>query len=188
MINVYEVSLLDLIPSNLKEDPDLVAAAKSLDQQYLITVNQVNKVILLPNVDKINDHALLDILAWQTHLDFYDSTLPIETKRELIKKAPSFHRKKGTPAAVEELITTLFDEGKVEEWFEYDGEPYTFRVVTNNSSVTNERAQDFIKALNSVKRLSTRLEKVVISQKESMNQYFAGVVHSGENMLIKQVI
>lgn len=188
MIDVYEISLLDLIPSNLKEDPDLLAAAKTLDQQYLVTVNEVNKVIILPNVDKITDHALLDLLAWQTHLDFYDSTLPIEIKRELIKKAPSFHRKKGTPAAVEELITTLFDEGKVEEWFEYGGTPYKFQVVTNNSAVTNERALEFIKALNSVKRLSARLERVVITQKESMKLYFAGIVHTGEKSVIKQVM
>jgi len=83
MIDIYNISVLDLMPPNLKEDPDLVAAAKSLDKEFSITVNQVNKCILLPNVDDITDEKLLDLLAWQTHLDYYDTSLPIETKREL---------------------------------------------------------------------------------------------------------
>lgn len=188
MINVYEVSLLDLLPVNLKQDPDIIAAAKALDKQYLLTVNEVNKVILMPNIDNITDQNLLDLLAWENHVDFYDATLPVETKRELIKKSPMLHRIKGTPAAVEELITTLFDEGRVEEWFEYGGAPYTFRVITNNPAVTNERAQEFILALNSVKNLRSRLETVIIEQKESMNLYFAGIVHSVDKVTIKQVI
>ncbi|MEH7122121.1 phage tail protein I [Bacillus sp. JJ1773] len=188
MINIHEISVLDLLPPNLKQDPDLMAAAKSLDTPFAVTVNDVQKCIILPNIDNITDHALLDLLAWETHLDFYDTSLPIEIKRELIKKAPSFHRKKGTPAAVEELVATLFDEGRVEEWFEYGGLPYRFQVVTNNRSVTAERAEEFIKALNSVKRLSAHLERVIIQQKEEMNLYFAGVVHEGDFETIRQVI
>lgn len=188
MIDIHEVSMLDLLPSSLKKDPDIIAAAKTLDKQFLVTVNDVQKCIILPNIDNITDHNLLDLLAWETHLDFYDTSLSLETKRELIKKAPSFHRKKGTPAAVEELVATLFDEGKVEEWFEYGGEPYRFQVVTNNRSVTAERAEEFLKALNSVKRLSAHLERVIIQQKEEMNLYFAGVVHEGTFETIRQVI
>ncbi|WP_262382936.1 phage tail protein I [Bacillus infantis] len=188
MINIYKSSMLDLVPSNLKQDPDLIAAAKSIDKQFQQTVNDVRKVIILPHIDQIEDHQLLDLLAWETHLDFYETSLPLETKRELIKKAPVLHRKKGTPAAVEELVATLFDEGRVEEWFDYDGEPYRFQVITNNRSVTNERALEFIRALNSVKNLRSTLERVVIEQKEDMNLYFGGFVHSGDHIYIEQVI
>lgn len=95
---------------------------------------------------------------------------------------------KGTPSAVEELISTLFDEGRVEEWFEYGGEPYTFRVVTNNSSVTQDRAMEFIKALNSVKNARSWLDRVIITQMEDMQLYFAGIVHTGDNLTIRQVV
>lgn len=188
MIDIFNVSVLDLLPLSLKQDPDIVAASKSLDKQMVITAKDVEKCIILPNIDSINDHFLLDLLAWETHLDFYDTSLSIETKRELIKKAPSFHRKKGTAAAVEELVATLFDEGEVEEWFEYGSVPFRFQVVTNNQSVTGEKAAEFLLALNSVKRLSAHLERVIIQQKEEMNLYFAGVVHEGTFETIRQVV
>lgn len=187
MIDIYEVSLLDLLPSNLKNDPDVIAASKTMDEQFFITVNEVKECIVLPRVDE-QPHEVLDLLAWEAHLDYYDTSLPLEIKRELIKKSPALHRMKGTPAAVEELVTTLFDEGKVVEWFEYGDTPYRFRVETNNTSVTNERAQEFIKALESVKNIRSTLDRVIINQKENMDLYFAGVVHTGDKVTVRQVI
>lgn len=78
-------------------------------------------------------------------------------------------------------------EGRVEEWFEYGGNPFHFRVMTNNPEVTQDKAIEFYRAVESVKRLSARLEKVILSQTEEMSLYVGCVLHVGEKMTVRQV-
>lgn len=126
MISIYEVSLLDLLPPNLKEDPDMVAAAKAIDSDFILVANEVKQCILLPKIDDINDSDVIDLLAWQMHVDFYDYTLPLEKKKNLIKISERLHRVKGTPQAVIDAVSTIFGRTKLKEWFEYNGKPYFF--------------------------------------------------------------
>jgi phage tail P2-like protein len=187
MLDIYKIRLLDLLPPNLRQDPDIIAASKAVDDEFLLIVNEVKNCIIMPRIDEL-ESTLVDLLAWERHVDFYDSSLPIETRRKLVNNSIRWHKRKGTPEAVEELITELFGEGQVEEWYEFDGEPYYFRVVTNNSEVTTEKAQEFIRALNSVKRNSAWLDNVIIIQVEDMPLYFAGAIYTGDYLTIKQVV
>ena len=185
MNDMFHLSILDIIPPNLKSDSKILAAAQALDVELQRTAKDIKEAILIARIDELDDEKL-DLLAWQLHVDSWNDNISIETKRELVKNSFSIHKTKGTPYAVEKLITTLFDEGYVEEWYEYGGQPYTFRVITNNSAVTNERAEEFIKTLNSVKNLRSWLDKVVITQAENLDIYFAGVVHIGDRITIKK--
>ncbi|PCK69941.1 hypothetical protein PL1_2883 [Paenibacillus larvae subsp. larvae B-3650] len=137
-------------------------------------------------MDELTDSEANE-LAYQFHVDFYDPSLPIEKKRELVKKSIPFHRRKGTPSAVEELISIIFGEGRVEEWFEYGGKPFHFRVLTNNPEVTQDKAIEFYRAVESVKRLSAHLERVILYQAEEMSLYMGCALHVGEKMTVRQV-
>lgn len=186
MIDMKSVSLLDIIPSNIKDDPSVAAAALAIDAELKGITDEIQKLSIFSRSDEWTEEET-DELAWQFHVDFYNPSLPIEQKRELVKNSIAWHRRKGTPSAVEELITTLFGEGKVEEWWEYGGQPYYFQVVTNNPEVTQEKAKEFYRAIDSVKRLTARLEKVIIRQTEDMPLYYAGVLHMGEKMTVRMV-
>lgn len=179
--NLRDLDVKKLLPNSLHKDKFTIALLRAFYEEVLSILDKTEENLLsFPD-------SLLDLLAFEKHVDFYDPSLPIEQKRQLIDRSRFFHRQKGTPAAVEDLIITLFGEGKVVEWFEYDGQPYHFKVVTNNRSVTQEKAQEFIKALNSVKRLTAILDKVELTQTEDMNIYFAGVLHTGDQITIRQV-
>jgi phage tail P2-like protein len=184
LIEQVQVDLLQLLPDSLKVDPNVVYLAQAISE----SMQDLSSQVLMLDPDKKFGEPILQLIAWQEHVDFYDPLLPIEKKQELVDKSSSFHEKKGTPAAVEDLISTVFEDGKVVEWFEYDGAPYTFKVVTSNPAVTQEKAADFIRALNSVKNIRSRLEKVEITQSDDMNVYFGGFVHIGDKMEIKQVV
>lgn len=187
MIDIYNISLLDLLPDNLKEDEDVRAIAEAITPELQSVSLEIKDIIELVNLG-ISPEEIIDLLAWENHVDFYDASLPIEQKIKLVENADFYHRSKGTPAAVEDLIVTLFGEGKVVEWFEYDAEPGYFKVVTNNKAVTEEKAQEFIAALNSVKRKSAWLEKIEITQVEDISLYFGGFVHMGDKMELRQVV
>ncbi|WP_445506759.1 phage tail protein I [Niallia sp. 03190] len=184
MNSLENMSLLKLLPPNLVQSKEDIALAQAINEvlQFIY-----DKSKILDPKNEIPDE-LLDIIAWEEHVDFYDTSLPNEIKRELIKKAPFFHKTKGTPGAVEELIKTVFGDGQVVEWFEYGGQPFRFKVVTNNPAATNERALQFLRVIDSVKRKTAQLEKIEIIATENLPLTFAGAVHIGEKLTIKQVI
>jgi phage tail protein, P2 protein I family len=187
MIDIYTVSVLDLLPPNLKQDPDMIAASKAVDTEFTLVVNEVKNCIILPRIDELGSD-LVDLLAWELHVDFYDPTLSLEVRRQIVKNSTKWHRQKGTPAAVEELIDTVFGDGQVQEWFDYAGQPYMFKVITPNASVTGDQAALFIRALDSVKNARSKLEEIIISLSGEMDLYYAGIVHTGDNLTIKQVV
>jgi phage tail P2-like protein len=178
--------LLDILPPNLRNDQDLIAAAHTIDDGFFEMVDLANNLVILPRISDLGSD-LIDHLAYQTHVDFYETSAPLEVRRSLVENSLNTHRLKGTPAAVENLIETFFDDANIEEWFEYRGAPHHFRVVTSNSSVTSERADEFVRALDSVKRHSSKLEAVVILSHEEMELNFGGFVHIGSKDEYRQV-
>jgi len=128
MRDLVNVSILDLIPPNIRNDPQVIAAAQAIDSEMRGVTQAVNECIFFYRVDELPE-AILDHLAWQCHIDFYSPDLALEKKRSLIKESPGLHLTKGTPAAVEDIVSIVISGGQVQEWWEYGGDPYCFRVI-----------------------------------------------------------
>lgn len=71
---------------------------------------------------------LLPWLAWAFSVEVWDSAWPEGIKRNVIKDAVRVHRLKGTKTAVSEALASLGMDGEISEWFEYGGEPHTFKI------------------------------------------------------------
>ncbi|RXZ84575.1 phage tail protein I [Paenibacillaceae bacterium] len=187
MIDIQMVRLIDLVPPNLRNDPTISAAAESLDRQLKDVTTLIPQLSIVHHIDTLPEQWV-DELAWQWHVDFYDPDLSLEQRRDLVKNALPWHKRKGTPSAVAELIAAVFDTGEVLEWFEYGGEPYHFKVVTSDPSATTEKAKEFIAAINSVKNERSWLEAIEITTESTMELYFANVLHIGDHITIEQVV
>ena len=185
-MDISNIELLALQTKAMQSDPTTIGLCAALTPQLNMVSNQVDSILIYSNIEKL-PHEVLDILAWQFHINWYVATAELETKRRLIKNAFKVHKSKGTPYAVEQVIQDMFGDGFVTEWFEYGGEPYHFKVITTNPSVTAELANQFNMAVNAVKRKSTILEQIIISLSGELNLYYAGVVHTGDNLTIRQV-
>ncbi len=108
------------------------------------------------------DENTLDHMAAEMRADFYDKNFDTETKRQLVKDAYIYKMYKGTPFAVERLIKTIYGQGEVKEWFEYEGEPYHFKAYTRNRIEVEENREKFIRAIGSVKNLRSFLDDIII--------------------------
>lgn len=161
MNKLDSITMRDLLPPNFKHDPDAIAASAAVAPDYHRLYALAGQAVVLANIGNLAEEWL-DLLAADMHVDYYDITLPIEKKQELVRQSIPMHRKKGTPWAVEELIRIVFGEGHVEEWFEYGGEPYYFRVYSTNKLATPEDARKFRVALESVKNLRSALEGIYV--------------------------
>lgn len=184
MADINEATLLSTLPQVLRRDKTAAAVAQSIDMVMKRIGGTMDRINLISRPDTWTSGET-DELAWQYHVDFYDATLPLEQRRALVQNSIRWHRHKGTDSAVEELITTLFGSGRVENWYEYGGAPGYFQVVTSDPDATNARAADFIRALDSVKRLSAWLDRVAIEESSTGTLYFGAVVQVGEYIEVR---
>ena len=158
--SIESISLLDVLPPNLAEDDTIKNAAIAIDGELQKTTDQAKNCIHLSRIDELQE-TVLDLLAWQWHVDFYEPiTMDLETKRKLIKQSIAWHRMKGTPAAVEAVVSAAFDTSTVQEWWEYGGKPYFFKVVTEDVTTEKDVLDRMKRAIESVKNARSWLEEI----------------------------
>ena len=131
MQSIQQPKLSGILPRSLSYDEKFNALAKALDAQLEKLSGDVKQVLHLPRLDEL-DGQILDLLAWQLHVDNYTPLwLDDQTKRNLIRNSIAYHRKKGTRAAVNDVLAAFNVPVEIEEWFEADDmEPYWFRATT----------------------------------------------------------
>lgn len=151
-------NLLRTLPEVLRNDENMLALASSISNILSARVSEIESLRIYTRIDELpND--LLDILAYDLKVDWYDYGYPTSVKRDLIKNSVKVHMMMGTKYAVETAIRSLYPNSDLEEWFEYGGDPFYFRIVLDvtNSQVTAVYS-DIIKSLNMYKSLRSKLE------------------------------
>ena len=113
----------------------------------------MDKSLIYTQIDEL-DEAVLDILAYDLKVDWYDTEAGIENKRQAIKECILVHKFKGTKYAVETAMRSMYDKVTVSEWFEYGGEPYHFRIAIYAST-------NIIGKLQYAKNLRSVLDEVI---------------------------
>lgn len=168
MGNVKYTGLLEIIPENLLTDEKVKNVAEALDKKLKIVSDECNFVLLLARLDEL-DEKTIDLLAWQLHVDFYDKKLPLANKRKLVKQSIDWHRRKGTKYAVEQVVSAAIGNSTIEEWFEYNGKPYTFRITNESNTVGKSISMEMlVKCINSVKNVRSHLESITLKRKLEM--------------------
>ena len=159
--SIYEIDLLRSLPESLKRDPNMLGLASTIGEGLQSISKNIKNNLIYARIDELSEDVL-DILAYDLHIDWYDYAYPIEAKRDLIKTSVKVHKRLGTKYAVETALGGLHPNSYIEEWFEYEGTPRRFRVVLD---ITNSRViADYLK-INKVvdiyKRKTAILETVI---------------------------
>ena len=176
-----------LIAENLPESinrTNLNETAQTVDREMHLASDNVILALIYPKIDELAENVV-DNLAVQLHVDFYDYTLPVAKKRALVKQSIAWHQIKGTKAAVEQVIQTVFNQGHVQEWFEYDGSPYHFRVdVIESDDIDAATIGQVVKAINSTKNVRSWLDGIGFYRRIGESRYRGCVVTSGKAYVI----
>ena len=171
--DLQSVSLIDVLPPNLLADKQIYAAALALDDELQKITAATRNALLLPRLDALSEEVI-DLLAWQWHVDFYEPSMSIETKRQLVRESIAWHRIKGTKAAVEKMAQTVFKGGVVTEWFEYGGDPYHFRIdVLNAPNMTEENRGRLLAVVNASKNTRSWLDELRFRREAQNDMYYA---------------
>ena len=185
-----DIDILRIMPSSLAADKGVQMAAKAFNETFREIIKDIPSVSIIPRLlrREIVDNLLLDLLAWQFHVDFYETDMPIQTKQTLILNSLDWHTRKGTPATVEEIVTAVISDVEVKEWYEFGGKPYTFQVITAQSLVDMDAIEKLYRAVFSVKNTRSWIDTITSLITSSMKLYYGIGVFFNDIMHIRTSI
>lgn len=177
------VKLIDITPSSISQDKKIRALAEAFDNSLLSYIT-LDSLQVLTNIENLTGNVL-DHIAYQLHVDNYDITDSDEIKREMILASVEIHRRKGTQWAVARAVETIFKSVKVEEWFEYGGEPYGFRVSGVTAPLTGSKDINRLATLiNDAKNKRSWLEYIQFRRIINATEYVAGALSINKRIVI----
>ena len=155
---ITSTSLMSVFPHSLARDPDKEALAKSASQELQSLIEDNDRLAIYTAINKLPED-LCDVLADDFKVDWYLANGTLETKRAQIASCFDVHRHLGTKAALVYALSDICPGTDIQEWFEYGGLPYYFRIILD---VTEQRlpiSHDIVTGIvNVVKSLRSVLE------------------------------
>ncbi len=187
MIKYTESEMLQVMPEPLKYKAEVVALSYAIKRAIGKMVGYAERASVYAAIDKLPED-ILDLLAVELRAQYYDEDMDISIKREIVKKTMLWYHRAGTPSAVEELISAVFGEGEISEWFEYGGEPYHFKIKTD-AVLSASDMEYFEKIIRNVKNVRSHLEEIQLSR-EHEGQAYAGchIISNGRGCVVEDDI
>lgn len=180
MIKLNGSRFTDIMPENLAGQPEVQAIAYAVGRQIEKLCTYADGARTYAAIYSMPERVL-DLLAVELRTPAYDENYSIKVKRALIEGSLLFYTQMGTPAAVNNIIETIFQTGYIAEWWEYGGEPHHFKAHTTNPAITLDDVEEFRRVLGSVKRLSSWLDEIVLElSTEAVDTRVGFYVHTGD--------
>lgn len=185
MINLKDVTALDILPDFLRDDDKVKAASYAMNKTAEMILNMIDKTSVYALLDEMPE-KIVDLLAQEFRAQYYDVSAGVEEKREAVKKALLWYRKAGTKSAVLELCKFVYGESAVPEWFDYDGRPYTFKIeiLGEEKLIDTAGLNQFIMAVRNVKNTRSLLEAIIFHRKASAELYAGAATTSYTRQVI----
>lgn len=177
MTNLHSSNITDILPAHLASDERVQALGYAINRAMQRLMGYCKNIGVYNSIDTVPEE-ILDLLALELKTQYYDDSQSIEVKRNLIKNTLVWYMKTGTPASVTEAVAAVFGNGEVEEWFEYGGEPYHFKVHTSNINSTDEMVQQLMNIISTMQNARSHLESVIVEVMQQLLLYNGCVVES----------
>ena len=131
-ITVTTEELSTVMTSSLQDEPFFKAAAEAIEPEWRLLIADIQQLNIRNNIHGISDTLLLH-LATEFRVDFYDQTLPRSQREALVLGAPQWLARIGTPSVLDEVLSNVFNFSQIQEWWEYGGWNFHFRVITSDT-------------------------------------------------------
>lgn len=188
--DIFNANFADYLPDVLKNDPKMRAFADVVTMQMLEVSRHMDDVLIYSRLDKLQE-PLIDILAYDMHIDWYDYSFPLEIKRSILKNSVKVHKKTGTKYAVETVLKSIHKGASVQEWFEYGGRPYFFRVDIDIGDIglSEVSIHEMVSELQAYKNIRSHCERIRYSLRPGKADVKVGVCPKcGERLKVKAML
>ncbi|AVQ29457.1 phage tail protein I [Fusobacterium ulcerans] len=174
MSNLLTTDYQKIFPENLKKYKNLQALSLQFEEVFKEeVVAEIPKLAIFKNLEEQSDEVL-SALAWQFVIDNWKEELDREVKIRLIKEAYWAHSKKGTKKIIEENLKKLNYPIQLSEWFEFNGQPFTFKVTTTKINTSVHWVDDLLEIINKYKNCRSILESICLDRERENAEYRVG--------------
>lgn len=186
MIDLKECSSAYIMPESLARNEKVISMGYALQKTAQKILEKTDMVSVYSGVDYLPEEVV-DLLAVELRAQYYDFSMSVADKREAVKKAMSWYEMAGTLHAVKELTEFVWGRNcDIEEWFQYGGRPYTFRIYINDADnlITEDGDRKFMMSLQNVKNTRSLLEAIIFRREQEKLLY----IGSADRSYTRQVI
>lgn len=171
MIKYFDGQITDILPRNLTQEPAAQAFSAAVREGTRLLYKYTQVCYIYCSIETAPE-PVIDLLAKELRTQYYSDAMELEVKRGLVRNTLIWYMTSGTPAAVEELVSIVFGEGEVAEWFEYGGDPYWFKIKTN-AIMTEDMLTFFSDMIRRVKNTRSHIQAIEI-HRTIEQPFFAG--------------
>lgn len=155
-------NLLCVLPAALRLDESVAALADAVASALALRPEEIDRLRIYPDIGRL-DETMLDILAYDFKVDWWDADLGLPEKRQMLRDSFAVHRTLGTRYAVETALSDAYPGATIKEWFEYGGTPYCFQITLPiTGEVTRERQRRVLSKIWYYKNLRSHLEALLL--------------------------
>ncbi|MBQ6577484.1 MAG: hypothetical protein IJL91_07025 [Bacteroidales bacterium] len=165
------------LPPNL-QDSDTEALSYAVDRQIKRFFEVAKKLNVWGNLDEL-DPKYYDLIAMSINVPAYRSEYTNEQKLNLIKNGLSAYYSLGTRLAIEGVLSSLFGDFEYVPWWEYNGDPYHFKVRSDDQR-TFDAEEQFVRMLRRVKAARDIMDSIETIRNIDAKSYIAGVLNKTE--------
>lgn len=174
------------LPEVIRNDTSLYALGQVIAGELRTLSQELELATIYTRIDELPE-TVLDILAYDFKVDWWDYAYSLEEKRQTLKDSWNVHRHLGTKYAVQTAISAIYPDTEVQEWFTYGGEPYSFKLLIDAmyQDVDAEKHQQVLARVDYYKNLRSHLEGVeYTAQPDGFATAYAGAAQAGMELEI----
>ncbi|MCM1295505.1 MAG: phage tail protein I [Muribaculaceae bacterium] len=181
--SLRQASITDGLPRVVAGQPWVIALSEALGMATEKTLGYIDESQIYTNIDGAAEEVL-DALAVNWKIDWYDTGFTLEQKRRTVKTALTVRRLMGTAEAVKLQTDAIYPGAEIEEWFQYGGEAGRFRVriILPDGGITAEEYRRLIHGIEITKNIRCHLEAIDISRETQAALTAGGYVSVGRMM------
>lgn len=174
--DLRDARLVDAVPRVVAGQDWVRALSEAVGVLHERTLRYIDDSQIYTSLDTATE-PVLDALAINWKVDWYDTGYSVEQKRRIIKTALTVRRLMGTVGAVKLQADAIYPGTMLEEWFEYGGQPGTFRLYINVTDTTEEHPAiiyspaEMERRLITAKRWSAHLESLSYLTQEELPRH-----------------
>ena len=176
---MLEFRIEDIVPKFILCDKNGYAMAKAIEAGMKYFINRIDEsMAIITDIDSMPEWRL-DEMAWESDARWYDQTSDIDEKRKQIRLINAVFSTIGTKAGVLDAVEGVFGEGMIQEWFQYGGQPFHYKVYVTDDSAVYDRRNEFMRILGYVQHIRSVLDSVEVRGTDSATTaYIAAAVSS----------
>jgi len=152
------VSLLDIIPSNMRGDKTIKGFAAAWDYIQSRVLEKVPLTNLFEHLDLLNSDQLNEV-AKAEDVPWYDTSFDIAKRRRILRDYKRIYYKAGTVWAIETAMGNIFGYAIVKEWYEYGGQEFHFKVIVTEME-SEEKVRMAVRTIDRIRPARTTLDGI----------------------------